>query len=82
MPCRDTVELRQIGIQHYPLPTYDENATGDFGQRIGDILAHAEMLGLAGFRTCAAYLPCLSRLPSSHPNTGNPIPAKYPNVAS
>jgi len=35
----------QIRIQHYPLPAYDENATGDFGQWIGDLTAHAEIVG-------------------------------------
>ena len=44
---RNAVELRQIRIQQHPLPTYDENAAGDFGQWIGDVLAHAAIVGRA-----------------------------------
>ncbi len=36
---RNSVELSQIGIQQYPLPAYDEDAAGNFGQWIGDVLA-------------------------------------------
>jgi len=42
---RNTVDLCQVGIQKHPLPTYDENAAGDFGQRIGDVFAHDVMVG-------------------------------------
>jgi hypothetical protein len=37
---RNAVELREIGIQQHPLSTHDKNAAGDFGQWVGDVLAH------------------------------------------
>jgi len=42
---RNAVELREIGIQQHPLSAYDENAARDFGQWIGDVLAHAAIVG-------------------------------------
>jgi hypothetical protein len=41
---RNAVELRQISVQHYPLPTHDENAADDFCQWIGDVLSHAAIV--------------------------------------
>ncbi len=39
---RHAVEPREIGVQYYALSSDNENASGDLGQRIGNVLVHTQ----------------------------------------